>query len=137
MSSKLLTGRQPQNLPVLEAATSIGTVVTWKGKGEDETGVVIGAKGRDVLVTTTFDRTVGRGHSLQRYRDDVLTAAVPQPVGLPGIERDVHRIPRARLRVQGKVKGRERALYSRLARAMQRKRESVETMEHLKHLAGV
>ena len=122
-------------LPLLEAATSIGTVVSWKGQGEDETGVVIGVKGRDVLVTTTFDRSVGRGASLKRYRDADLTELIPQPKGLPGIERDVHRIPRARLRVQGKVKGRERALYSRLARVMKRKDEAADSMQYILHLA--
>jgi hypothetical protein len=122
--------------PLLEAAMQPGTVVGWKANGSSEVGIVIGTQGRDVLVVSTFARSLENQPATKTYRDPGLTAKLPQ-LKDPSLERDVHRIPRAKVKPQGMLQGRERSVYQRLARFMQmsQKREDVQT--DFNRLAGV
>lgn len=103
--------------PLLEAAMRPGTVVGWTAHGSDEVGIVIGVSGRDVLVVSTYARSLENDPGTKMYRDAKLSASLP-PLRDPTLERDVHRIPRAKVRPQGALRGREKAVYDRLAKYM-------------------
>ena len=122
--------------PLLEAAMQPGTVVGWKVNASNEVGIVIGVNGRDVLVVTTFARTLENQPATKAFRDPALTARLPQ-LKDPSLERDVHRIPRAKVKPQGMLQGRERQVYQRLAKFMQLSQKREDVQADFERLAGV
>lgn len=121
--------------PLLEAAMPTGMVVQWKAGGSTEVGIVVGTSGKDVLVLSTYAKTVAREKSTTTYRDAYMTSLLP-PIKSGPLQRDVHRIPRARLQKQGLVTGREKNMYKMIAAAL-RKNASAKMKEELLHLSGI
>ena len=121
--------------PLLEAAMRPGTVVGWTSHGSEEVGTVVGVDGRDVLVVSIYSKSLENDVATKQYRDAKLTAALP-PLTDTALERDVHRIPRAKVRPQGALKGRERSVYDRLGVHLKKVMGENTVRSDFKRLAG-
>lgn len=121
--------------PLLEATMPTGMVVQWNAGGSSEVGVVVGTSGKDVLVLSTYAKSVAREKSTTMFKDVSLTALLP-PIKSGPLVRDIHRIPRSRLKSQGVVSGREKNMYKMIAASL-KKGQNQKIKEELKHLAGI
>lgn len=121
--------------PLLEATMAVGTVVQWKAGGSTEVGIVVGTSGKDVLVLSTYAKSVSREKTTMAYRDPKMTARLP-PIKSGPLQRDIHRIPRSRLQAQGLVTGREKNMYKMISHAL-KEAEEEEVRDAQKRLAGI
>jgi hypothetical protein len=88
-----------------------------------------------VLVIATFTKGVSKEASSQLYRDAKLSARLPAMANSK-LVRDVHRVPRSKLQAQGRIGGKARSVYAKLASLLKESQASG-IRDELRHLAGI
>lgn len=114
-------------LPLLcEAAGSapFGTMVGWHTPAGAVYGVVAGKSGNELLVLTTYDKTMQKDAGLRFYRDEAMSSKLPPLT--PTVFMDLQRVPAAKAFKHGRIRGAALQPYTMAAATLQL--EGEETM---------